>query len=166
MTGAMGKTRAAKIAVAGLMALALGVPMAAAAELSRDEYVARVEPICKANTEANKRIFRGAESEVKAGEFAKASTHFKRAVIAFERTIKLLKGVPQPAEDEARLSKWIGYLEAESSLLGKIGKALAGGDKYKAQNYSVRLNRNSNLANNTVLGFGFDYCRIDPSRFS
>ena len=27
------------------------------------------------------------------------------------------------------------------------------------------LNRNSNLANNAVLGFGFDYCRIDPSRF-
>ena len=27
------------------------------------------------------------------------------------------------------------------------------------------LNRNYNLANNTVLGFGFNYCRIDPSRF-
>jgi len=46
-------------------------------------------------------------------------------------------------------------------LLGRIGKALAAGD-----NYSVRLNRNSNLATNTVLGFGFDCCRIDPSRFS
>ena len=50
--------------------------------------------------------------------------------------------------------------------MGKIATALAHEDKPAAQQLSVRLNRNSNLANNTVLAFGFDYCRIDPSRFS
>jgi hypothetical protein len=74
--------------------------------------------------------------------------------------------VPQPAADATKLTKWIGYLKAESSFFTRIGKALAAGDKYKAQNLSVKLNRNSNLANNTVLAFGFDYCRIDSSRFS
>jgi hypothetical protein len=150
---------------AALLALAL-VPLAAATELSREEYSARVEPICKTNTEANRRIFSGAKAEVKAGRLKAASTHFTRAVLAFEKTIKQLKSVPRPADDEARLAKWFGYLEVESSYLARIASALASGNKYKAENLSVRLNRNSNLANNTVLGFGFTYCRIDPARFS
>lgn len=160
------KTRLAAFAAAALGAVVLVVPMAGAAELSREEYVVRVEPICKTNTEANARIFKGAKEEVKAGQLKKAATHFSRATTAFEKTIKQLKAVPQPAADAAKLGKWIGYLEVESSFLGKIGKALAAEKKAQAQTFSVRLNRNSNLANNTVLGFAFDYCRIDPSRFS
>jgi len=151
---------------AALVGIVVAVPMAGAGELTRDEYLARVEPICKANTEANEKIFKGAKEEVKAKELKKASTHFTRATVAFEKTIKQLKAVPPPAADAAKLGKWIGYLEVESSFLGKIGKALAAEQKAQAQTFSVRLNRNSNLANNTVLGFGFDYCRIDPSRFS
>ena len=30
----------------------------------------------------------------------------------------------------------------------------------------MKLNRNSNLANNAILALDFEYCRIDPSRFS
>jgi len=150
------------VALAGLAA----VPLAAAAELTRDEYVTRVEPICKHNTEANKRIFAGAKEQVKAEQLKAASMHFTRAVGAFEKTIGQLRAVPQPPSDEAKLEKWIGYLQVESSYLGRIGKALAAEDKAKAQTLSVRLNRNSNLANNTVLSFGFDYCKIDPGRFS
>lgn len=149
-----------------LAALVVAVPLAGAAELTRDEYVARVEPICKANTQANARIFKGAKEEVKAGELDKAAKRFKRAVTAFAKTIKQIQAVPQPVEDKAKLTKWIGYLKTEKSFLARIGNALAANDKYKAQSLSVRLNRNSNLANNTVLSFGFDYCRIDPSRFS
>lgn len=33
------------------------------------------------------------------------------------------------------------------------------------KSYPVELSRNSNQASETVLSFGFDYCRIDPSRF-
>jgi len=150
---------------AALAALAV-VPLAGAAELTRDEYKARVEPICKRNTEANRRIFAGAEEEVKAGKLKAASTHFKRAVVALDKTIGQLRAVPQPTADEAKLDKWIGYLEVESEYLGRIGKALAQGKKGKAQTLSVRLNRNSNLANNSVLAFGFDYCKLDPGRFS
>jgi hypothetical protein len=147
-----------------LMALAV-VPLAGATELTRDEYTARVEPICKRNTEANKRIFAGAKGQVKAGRLQAASTHFTRAVGAFEKAIAQLQAVPRPPADEARLGRWIGYLEVESSYLGQIGKALARGERAKAQTLSVRLNRNSNLANDTVLAFGFAYCKIDPSRF-
>jgi hypothetical protein len=155
----------------GLLAAALGlvvlvVPLASAVELSRDEYVARVEPICKSNVDANVKIFKGAKEQVKAGKLKQGSTHFTRAASALDKTIKALEAVPQPVADEAKLKKWIGYLHTESGYFEKIGKALASGDKYKAQSLSVKLNRNSNLANNTVLAFGFNYCRIDSSRFS
>jgi hypothetical protein len=149
-----------------LLALAVVVPLASAAELTREEYVAKVEPVCKTNTQATGRIFKGVKDEVKNGELDKAAKRFKRAVTAFEKTIKQIKAVPQPVADATKLTKWIGYLETEKSFLQKIGKALEDGNKYKAQSLSVRLNRNSNLANNTVLGFGFDYCLIDSSRFS
>ncbi len=164
----MGRAKSSKLTVAGALVLivAVAVPAASAAQLTREEYVARVEPICKTNVDANEKIFKGAKEEVKAGELKKGSTHFLRAASALEKTIKQLRAVPQPPADAAKLAKWIGYLKAESALFTKIGKALAGGDKYKAQNLSVKLNRNSNLANNTVLAFGFDYCRIDSSRFA
>jgi hypothetical protein len=149
-----------------LPAALLAVPAVQAAELTRDEYVARVEPICKRNTEANKRIFAGAKEEVKAGQTKLASTHFVRAEAALNKTIGQLKAVSQPAADAAKLSKWIGYLETESAYIGKIGKALAQGNKGKAETLSVQLNRNSNLANNAVLSFGFTYCKLDPSRFT
>ncbi len=154
------------ISTAMAAAALLCVPLAGAAELTRDEYVARVEPICKRNTEANRRIFAGAKEQVQNDQLKAASTHFTRAVGAFEKTIGQLEAVPRPSADEAKLGKWIGYLEVESSYLGRIGRALARGDKGKAQTLSVRLNRNSNLANNTVLAFGFSYCKIDPGRFS
>jgi hypothetical protein len=151
------------VLVVGTLAM---VSAAGAAELTRDEYVARVEPICKRNTEANKRIFAGAKEEVKEGKLKLAAIHFAKAETALKKTIRQLKAVPQPSADEAKLTKWIGYLESESAYIGRIGKALAQGDKGRAQTLSVRLNRNSNLANNSVLAFGFQYCRLESSRFS
>jgi hypothetical protein len=148
-------------------ALVLAVPSAGAAEgeMTVDAYVDQVEPICKTNVLANRQIFKGAKGEVKAGELKKASTHFLRAATAFGKTIGQLTAVPRPPEHEARLQKWLGLLKTEESLVRKIGKALAAEQKRKAESISVELNRNSNKANNTVLAFGFDYCRIEPSRF-
>jgi hypothetical protein len=161
------RQRKLRVGLVGAVALlVLAVPLAAAAELSRDEYVARVEPICKANVEANRKIFKGAKEQVKAGELKKGSTHFFRAATALEKTIGQLQGVPKPPADVAKLDRWIDYLKTEAALFRKIGRALAAGDKYGAENLSVKLNRNTNLANNTILAFGFDYCRIDSSRFA
>ncbi len=163
----MNGSHGGKCALVGvaLLALTLTLAQSAAAETTRDEYVARAEPICKANVLANKRIFKGAKGEVKAGKLKPASKHFFRAATAFAKTIRQLEAVPQPGADQARLGKWLGLLDTEKEIVEKIGTALAAGDKHRASSYSVDLNANSNKANNTVLGFGFDYCRIDPARF-
>lgn len=150
---------------ASLALVALVVPLAFGAEVSRTEYVQQVEPICKTNVHANKRIFKGAKEEVKAGELKKASRHFFRAATAFGKTIRQIAAVSQPAADQVKLDNWLDILGEEKSIVEKIGRALAAGQKGKAQSLSVDLNRNSNKANNSVLSFGFDYCRIDPARF-
>jgi len=157
---------AVAVALCAAAAALLAVPASFGAELTRDEYVARVEPICKRQIEANSQILEGAKAEVKAGELKKAARRFYRAAAALGKAVNQIDGVPKPKADATKLTKWIGYLRREKTLLDEIGKALAAGKKGKAQGLSVRLRRNSNLANNTVLAFGFDYCRIDPSRFS
>lgn len=159
-----GKRLSLALGVVALM-LAQGAVLASAAEVSREEWVAKVEPICKTNVLANKRIFKGAKGEVKKGELKKASTHFTRAATAFAKTTKQIEAVPQPTADEAKIANWLRYLRKETNYVRSIGKALAAEKRHKAESISVELNRNSTRANNAALGFDFDYCRIDPARF-
>lgn len=161
--GFAGRTVLGALLVAALLAPSAGAALPA--EPTREEYVDAAEPICKTNVKANKQIFKGAKAEVKRGELKKASSHFLKAANAFNRTIVQLAALPQPPADAAKLGTWLGLLRAERDLVRKIGKALAAERKPKAESLSVQLNRNSTKANNAVISFGFDYCRIEPSRF-
>jgi hypothetical protein len=157
--------RAATLGAVLVMAVLVAPGAGAAEPTPRESYVERAEPICRTNVLANKQIFKGAKAEVKAGELKKASKHFLRAATAFGKTIRQLAAIPRPPEDAAKLWKWLNLLRKEKTIVEKIGRALAAEQKRKAESFSVELNRNSNQANNAVLAFGFDYCRIDPSRF-
>lgn len=133
---------------------------------TRDAYVARVEPICKTNTKANERILSGVRQEIKQGKLKLAAGQFKQAAAAFGKATRQISAVPQPVADEAKLTKWLGLLGDEQKLLGEIGKALKAEKKGRAQSLSLKLTRNGNAANNAVLGFDFNYCLINSSRFS
>jgi hypothetical protein len=161
------KLSAAAVAVLGLTALLAAVAMAATSPTqTRESYVATVEPICKKNTKANEQILDGVRSKIKQGKLAVAAGQFSRASTAFGKAVTQLRAVPQPPADATKLNKWLGYLDKEKKLLGEIGKALKAGKKGRAQTLSVQLTHNGNVANNQVLGFEFDYCLIDSSRFS
>ena len=135
-------------------------------ELERERYVREAEPICKKNVEANKRIFKGLRQEVRQDELKKASKHFFRAAPAFGRTIRELATLPRPGADAARLAKWFEALKGVKAIVLKVGKAFAAEQKRKASQLGVDLNRASNKANNVVIPLGFNYCRLEPSRFS
>jgi hypothetical protein len=152
-----------------LLALALlGVvaSTALAAETSRAEYVAAVEPICRANTKANERIFAGAKAEVRAGELKPAATQFTKAAAALKTTIGELKAVPQPIADQAKLGEWLGYASEEASQFEAVAAKLRSGQKGPAEHLVVGLTQTANRANLAVLAFGFHYCRLEPSRFT
>jgi len=154
------------LAVASLAVCLFGTAaLGAEPESEQEAYVELAEPICKTNVLANKRIFKGAKAEVKAGKLKLASRHFFRAATAFTKTIRQLDALPRPPADEAKLTRWLDLLRDEKDLIREIGKALAAENRHKAQALSVDLNRNSNKANGAVLGFGFDFCLINPSRF-
>lgn len=152
-------------AALALAALLAAVPLASAAEVTVPEYRERAEPVCKTNVEANKHIFKGVKGLVKRGKLKPASRHFKRAARAFGKTIGQLAQIPRATGYEKKLGKWLTLLHKTKGTVAKIGNALAAEKKHKAESFSVELHRLSNKANNTVLDFSFNYCRIEQSRF-
>jgi hypothetical protein len=146
--------------------LALIVAAVARADTTRPDYIAAAEPICKANTDANRHILRGARAKAKSGKLGAAGRQFSRAARAFSATVDQIAAIPQPSADTNVLSQWIGYLRLESSYLTRVAAALKHGQANKAQGFAVRLNRNANFANQVVTGFGFSSCLINPSQFT
>jgi uncharacterized membrane protein len=160
------RTPATKIAALAFFALALAVPLALAREVSRESYVAAVEPICKANTKANERILAGARRRVQKGQLAPAAAQFERAAGALERTLGELKAVPRPPADTARLGRWFADIEVEVGLFAAMARDLRAGQKARAEHLSVQLTSAANKANVEVLAFEFHSCRAEPSKFT
>lgn len=146
-------------------AVLLGVVPATAAEATRESYKEAVEPICKANTEANEKILKGVRAKVKAGKLDAAARQFAAAGRALKRTRTQLLQVPKPEADATRLTKWLGYVKKEVELFEAISRKLANDEATRAQKMVVRLISNARQANNLVLDFEFRYCRFQPSKF-
>jgi hypothetical protein len=147
------------------LAVLLGSVPASAAEATRESYVGAVEPICKANTQANEKILKGVRQDVKEGRLDAASRKFAAAARALKRTRAQLLGVAKPTEDAASLTKWLGYVKTEVQLFETISRKLAKDEVTSAQKMVVRLVSNARQANNQVLDFEFRYCRFQPSKF-
>lgn len=157
-----------KLRGAGLALLVVGLvaaPLALAQELTREQYVERLEPICKRNATANSRILKGVKRQVQRGQLKPAGRRFVRASNALGRSVRQMAQVPRPAADAPRLGKWFGYLKRQRVFLLRIGRALKAEKRGLAQNLAVKLDKNNKAANNTVILFGFKQCRIESSRF-
>jgi cell division septum initiation protein DivIVA len=136
---------------------------------TRAQYVEQVEPICQANTEANKRILKNAKTKAKSRVPAKmkqAGAQFIHASIVFDKTVDKLGSVPRPAADDARLLRWFKQLRIVGEKLGNLGEALKANEEIKAAHEQIRVERASNAANNVSFVFEFHYCRLTPSRFT
>jgi hypothetical protein len=152
-----------------LLVAAVALPAAAAhAEESptRAEYAAQVEPICQANTEANKTILRNVRQKARDGRLKEAGRQFIHASAAFGLAVDKLSTVPGPPADEERLLKWFKFLRTVQANLRKLGKSLKAGDEIKAAHEAIRVERSSNAANNVSYVFEFHYCHLTQSRFT
>jgi hypothetical protein len=153
------------IAIAALIAAAFATAAAAAEAPTREDYVVRLERICKPGAAATQRAMKGARAEVRRERFAAAAPKFARASSIFGGTIRRIAALPRPSADAARLRKWFGYLKQQESYLRKITAALRKSQGIKAQRLTARFIHNGNLANNVVLAFGFNYCSFKFSRY-
>lgn len=147
-------------------AVMLLTSLALASEVTRDSYREAVEPICKANTQANERILGGVRGEVRHGEFKTAAAKFAKSAAALKKALAQLRAVPQPSADKAKLAKWLARIKEEVGFFEAVASELRAGNKSAAEEKVVRLTNNANLANNLVIGFEFEYCRFEPSRFT
>jgi hypothetical protein len=138
----------------------------AQADITRADYVAQVEPICKQNSDANARILKGARTRAKHGKTKAAARQFTQATAALASTVSQLRAVPQPPDDASVLASWLGYLDKETTYLGRIATDLRRDQLNRAQSDALQLKRNANIANDTVISFGFNYCRINPAKFT
>jgi hypothetical protein len=144
----------------------LAAPFAQAVEVTRESYKEAVEPICKTNVEANERILKNVRSNVKSGKLSLAASQFTKAAEALKKAIPKLKAVPQPTADQVKLTKWLKYIGEEEGYFRQIAKKLKAGDKNGATAMQIRLSHTANQANNEVLAFEFEYCKVEPSKFS
>lgn len=140
-------------------------PLAGAAEIARAEYVEQSEPICKANTIANRNILKGVRQDVREGKLKVAGAKFTRAAKALDHTIQRLEKIPQPSADESRLTRWFTHLNGETKLLEKVASRLRKGSHVDLGKYVLELRHNANVTNNVVLTFGFEYCLIQTARY-
>lgn len=149
-----------------LLALSVAVTVAGAAEeLTRSEYVARLERICEPGSNATARVVRGMRADVRAERFAVAAGKFARAQRIFAKTVSQIATVPRPASDAATLKRWFTALGKEETYLGQIVKALRAEDLARFERLSADFIHEGNRANNAVVSFGFNYCAFKPARF-
>jgi hypothetical protein len=150
----------------GSLLIAMVLAATAFAAVTRDEYKEAAEPICQTSAKANEQILSGVRKEVRGGKLNSASGKFSKASKEQSKALKQLEALPQPTADEARLTKWFGYLKLEAELFEQAGRKLKAGDKPGAEHVFAKLAPNANKANNQVLPFGFRYCRLEPQKFS
>lgn len=145
--------------------LVSSIAFAADLEEERQAYKTQVEPICKQNREANERVLKGVKKNIQNGKLKLAATQFAKGAAALKKARTQLAAVPKPAADSARLTKWLGYVKTEVELFEKVSKKLKAGDKHGAQRMALQLTSTVNKANNSVLAYEFNYCRVQTSQF-
>jgi hypothetical protein len=158
--------RAVPLVALAVLLATVAVTVAAADEgPSRAEYVGELEGICKPRAEATQEAMRGAKADLKAERLAVAASKFAKATTIFGGTLAKMSSVPQPPADTAKLATWFGYLDRQESYLKQITAQLRAGRAIPAQRLTARFIHNGNLANNSVIAFGFNYCSFKFSRY-
>jgi len=153
------------MAIVIVLAQLVVLSLASGADITRGEYVEQSEPICRANTLANRHIVKGIREDIRRGNLEIAGRKFSRAARALDRTIQRQEEIPRPSADESRLARWFVQLNSETRLLEKVADQLSRGRGAHLRQSILELRHNANVANNIVLTFGFEYCLIQPARY-
>jgi hypothetical protein len=142
-----------------------GHARAADPEPTRAEYVERLEAICRPASRQTEAAVRGVRGDLKSERLRSAAAKLAAADRIFSATVARIALPPRPAADRAKLATWFGYLAEQRRYLGMTAAALRAGRTIASQHATARFVHTGNLANRTVLAFGFHYCSFDFARF-
>jgi len=76
-----------------------------------------------------------------------------------------LEAVEEPEADRATFGKWFGYLKKVALLFERTGNALKAENNPKARRLLVDVKRDIQLANETIAGLEFHWCKLNSTRF-
>lgn len=170
MSERTGKLAALALLVLG--ALLAGPAIAAAQEVqTRESYAAAVDPICKANANANRRIMAGARQRIARDRLIPASRQFQRLARSIGGMERRLAQEPPPAGDEARIGQWLRFIrllrQRVAATAGKYREAAKAPSQnkrewlqIKATHEAIQAERAGLTANNIVVAFPFRDCRF------
>jgi hypothetical protein len=148
-----------KLAVIVLAMLALA-PLAHGDEQTRESYKARVEPICKANREANERIMSGARKRVDGNMLKPAGKQFVRLSGSLGGLARRIAKVPPPSTDVHRIERWVEIIGLLKTRVRLVGRYYGEGLKIKGNHEAILAERAGISANNTTIVLHFHYCRF------
>jgi hypothetical protein len=136
-----------------------------AAEVSRPEYVAHLEQICKPRSDATERAVRGTRSDIQSERLKLAASKFAKAQRIFAGTVSAIAKVPRPASDRATLSRWFAALNRETGYLGASADSLRAENLPRFEHVNGLFFHYGTKTNNIVVSFGFNYCAFKPQRY-
>ena len=142
------------------LALLIAAPLAGAEEQTRESYKAAIEPLCRANREANEKIMDGARQRINKKEFGPVGKQFIRVSASFGSLIRQLVVVPSPSADEHRVDRWLEQMRLAKTRLRNTGKYYKEGEEIKAAHESILAERSGIAANNISIVFKVRYCRF------
>lgn len=154
----MKRTLGILVAVA-LLALG-GVPLARGEEQTRESYKAQVEPICKANRDANERIMAGVRERINRNQLKPAGQQFIRVSESFGGLIGKLAKVAPPSTDVHRIKRWLEIMKLLKTRLRLVGRYYGEGLKIKGNHEGILAERAGVAANNTTIVLHLHECRF------
>lgn len=157
--------RRLSIAAGPGLALVFATVALAAPTPTRDEYVARLESICKPDNEATQRAMKGARADIQAERLTVAAAKFAKATAIFSGTVKAMAVVPRPPADTTKLGRWFGYLNEQEGYLRGVTTQLRADRAIQAQRQISHFIQSGRLANSVILPFGFESCEFKFSRY-
>jgi hypothetical protein len=145
----------------GLLIIVMALAGSAfAAELSREQYKAAAEPICKKSALSEDRALANFIKEVRHGMLSRAGSKIADAAKLQARAVKQLKALPQPVADESSLHRWLSRLSEEGKLMAAAARKLEAGDEKGAIHPLAQLRREGLDGGLELSGFGFHYCQL------
>jgi hypothetical protein len=158
-------TKSTTVALAVVAVVSASFASTVHADTTRPAYVAQVEPICQANTEANRTILAGVQRRVAHRKLRIAGRQVARAARAFTATLSQVAAVAPPTADAGVIAGWIASLRVDGSYLYRISNLLKKRRDFAAEGVQIQLSRNTLQTNNIIAGWGFNYCLISSSNF-
>ena len=152
------------LAAPAALLLLVALPALAWGEPTRAEYVAQLEPICSAQTKAEKKGSHGLANDIEAGRTQSAVATIRHWKRAFDRGEVRIAAVPQPTADAAVLSQWLLARKNFGRALKPFARGIktghvrveAGGALFGRP--AKRLALSALSADQPVEGFGFKSC--------